>query len=136
GDGVPLHRACDRRRRRYRRQLMPVFVNEGYGRSPDGKEWKHLEHCPVLSERAGRGFPIRRLPNLDAAKIAYADHRRRRCSRCMPDADWPGTEPHNPTAKPAVAPAAPVPQSGTEELFREELAALGDGRTYRFADWP
>jgi hypothetical protein len=123
---------------------MPIFVNEGYERSPDGKEWKHLEKCSLLAQRAARGFPIRRLRNLDAKKVAYADHLRRRCPRCMPDSDWPGTEPHNPTTKAASAAprAAPVPQPPTvpqprpEEVLHDELVALGHGPTYRFADWP
>jgi hypothetical protein len=30
---------------------LPVYVNEGYPPSPDGKEWKHVKGCPVLLER-------------------------------------------------------------------------------------
>jgi hypothetical protein len=76
---------------------MPIYINERYPAGPDGKEWKHVEGCRVLDERAHQGFPTRKIQrNMDASKSSYREHRRRRCPVCMPDADWPDTEPHNP----------------------------------------
>jgi hypothetical protein len=74
---------------------MPIFVNEGYPPSPDGKEWKHVEGCRVLAVREQAGFAVRRLANRDASETKYGGHKRRRCPACMPDRDFPGTEPHN-----------------------------------------
>ena len=75
---------------------MPVYVNVGYSRSPDGKEWKHVEDCAVLREREGAGYPIDKLRNTDTGKQTYAEHKRRRCPVCMADSNWPDSEPHNP----------------------------------------
>jgi hypothetical protein len=74
---------------------MPICVNEGYPPSPDGKEWKHVERCQVLAEREQAGFAVRRLANRDASEIEYVNNKRRRCPACMPDRDFPDTEPHN-----------------------------------------
>jgi len=76
---------------------MPVYLNEGYPRSPDGKQWKHVEACAVLIERDRQGFRIEKIQrNMDTGKRRYSDHKRRRCPTCMPDSDWPSSEPHNP----------------------------------------
>jgi hypothetical protein len=76
---------------------VPIYVNEGYDRSKDGKEWKHVEGCSILLERHDQGFAARRLRNVDASKVLYREHKRRRCPVCMPDTDWPETQPHNPS---------------------------------------
>lgn len=75
---------------------MPIFINVGYPKSVDGKEWKHFHDCRLLAQREDDGFAVRRLRNTDAVKGSYAEHQRRRCPICMPDDLFSGTEPHNP----------------------------------------
>jgi hypothetical protein len=38
--------------------VMPIYVNEGYPPSPDGKEWKHVEGCRLLAERDEEGYGL------------------------------------------------------------------------------
>ena len=78
---------------------MPIYINETYPLSADGKEWKHVEGCVVMLLRDYEGYPARRLRNQDTGKLPYRDHKRRRCPVCMPDTDWPESEAHNPDAR-------------------------------------
>ena len=62
---------------------MAVLINNGHVATDGGKAWKHLDYsCPLLLERAERGFPILRRKNVDHKKPLEL-HERRRCPVCF-----------------------------------------------------
>jgi hypothetical protein len=57
-----------------------VWINDGHTPEDGGKPWKHLDpHCPLLEERAARGFPIRKLSRNPDNRKPVEQHLRRRC---------------------------------------------------------
>lgn len=76
---------------------MAVLINDGHVAGDGGKPWKHLDYlCPLLAQRAERGFPVLRRDNVDHKK-PFQLHERRRCPVCfkeggmlegIPDPDW------------------------------------------------
>ena len=48
---------------------MAIYVNQGHRPSDGDRPWKHLDgNCPDLLRRERKGFPIKRIRNMDDNK--------------------------------------------------------------------